>query len=90
MTFAEYRARRGVSLEACCTDLGLAPGSKGHLSRMERGVLPFGFDLALRIESWSGGEVRAIDLLTAEDAQLLRAAIARAAQSPPQPEEISA
>ena len=78
MKLAEFRIRRGLSLEQCATQLGLKPTSKGHLSRLENGQLPFPIKLALQIEAWSAGEVRAVELLKDDDARLLGGAIDRA------------
>lgn len=77
MTLAEYRKSRGITLAQCAAELGLSPGTKGHLSRLENGALDFPVRLALQVEEWSRGEVRAVDLLAPEDAALLRSAISR-------------
>lgn len=77
MTLTEYRDSRGLSLSECALALGLQSGSKGHLSRLENGLAPWPIKLALQVEAWSGGEVRAVDLVSPDDAALLSAAIAR-------------
>lgn len=70
MDLSSYRAHRDISLEQAATELGLS--SKGYLSVLENRHAPMSFRLALRIERWSGGEVRAVELLQGEDAELLR------------------
>jgi transcriptional regulator with XRE-family HTH domain len=71
MRFGEYRRQRGLTLEQCCPLIGLGLKSKGHLSRLESGQIPWPLRLALRVEAWSGGEVRAADLVHEKDAALL-------------------
>ena len=59
MQLAEHRKGRGLTVEAAAEELGLK--SKGYLSAIENGrQAPL--ELALRIQRWSGGEVRAADL----------------------------
>lgn len=59
VTFAEYRAERGLTLEQCALELKLAPSSRGWLSEIENGLKDASLRLALRIERWSGGRVPA-------------------------------
>lgn len=59
MSFATYRADRGLTLEQCAVELELSPKSRGWLSEIERGVTDASLRLALRIERWSGGAVTA-------------------------------
>jgi transcriptional regulator with XRE-family HTH domain len=75
--FESCRKKRGLSLAAAARDIGLS--SKGYLSRLEKGVTPWPLELALRVEEWSDGEVKAADLLQPEQAELLRAWAARSA-----------
>jgi transcriptional regulator with XRE-family HTH domain len=76
MSLESYRSRNGCSLEAVAAAIGLT--SKGYLSRLERGSTPWPLELALRVEEWSAGEVRAVDLLEPAKAALLEGAIRRA------------
>lgn len=76
MGLAEYRERRGLTQEAAAAELGLA--SKGYFSSLESGRVSCPIKLALRIEAWSDGAVRAVDLLPPEDAQLLSQVVSRA------------
>lgn len=59
MTFAEYRSARKLSLEQCAVELGLSPTSKSWLSEIENGHRDASLRLALRIEKWSKGKVKA-------------------------------
>lgn len=59
MTFAEYRAHHGLTLEQCAVALGLSPSSQSWLSEIESGKRDASLRLALRIESWTGGQVTA-------------------------------
>ena len=59
MSFASFRAERGITLEQCAIELELSPSSKGWLSEIENGRKDASLRLALRIERWSGGEVTA-------------------------------
>ena len=68
---AAYRNSLGISQEACAVAVGLAPGSKGYISGLESGAIRASFQLALRIEAWSHGDVPAESVLTEEDAALL-------------------
>lgn len=83
MSLALTRKSRELTLEQMAAELGLR--SKGYLSRLETGGAAGGayapLRLALQIERWSAGEVPAESLLSPEDAQLLREAIA-AGRSP--------
>ncbi|HWF01579.1 MAG TPA: helix-turn-helix transcriptional regulator [Caulobacteraceae bacterium] len=76
MDFKAYRERLGLSLGECAAQLGLK--SKGHLSDMENGHKDFPIRLALQVERWSGGELRAVDLVSETDRDLLGASIDRA------------
>lgn len=76
MGLADYRKRRELSQEAAAAELGLS--SKGYFSRLENGFARWPLALALRVEQWSAGEVRAVELLHPDDAALLRGAIERA------------
>ena len=59
MDLATHRRGRGLTVEEAARALGLK--SKGYLSDIENGrQVPL--ELALRIQKWSGGEVRAADL----------------------------
>ncbi|HEV2365184.1 MAG TPA: helix-turn-helix transcriptional regulator [Caulobacteraceae bacterium] len=78
MRLRAYRESLGLDLKAGAEAIGLK--SKGTLSAIETGLWIPPIRLALRIEDWSGGAVRAVDLLAAEDAALLRGALARGAE----------
>lgn len=71
MDFAAYRAQRGLTLEQCAVELGLSPTSKGWLSEIETGNSDrrASLRLALKIEQWSGGIVKAASL-SSEAAEL--------------------
>jgi transcriptional regulator with XRE-family HTH domain len=73
MDLAAYRLEKGLSQSQVAAALGIA--SRGHICELEAGSRPFSIKLALKVERWSGGQVRAVDLLSPEDAQLLQAAI---------------
>lgn len=75
MGLAEYRERRGLTQEAAAAELGLA--SKGYFSSLENRRVPWPIKLALQVEVWSGGAVRAVELLPPEEAELLARAIHR-------------
>lgn len=62
MDLAKYRSNLGLSLEECATQLGLSATSKGWISEIERGQRPASLRLALRIERWSKGAVKATSL----------------------------
>lgn len=62
MDLATYRAERGLSLEQCALELGLSATSKGWISEIEGGKRPASLRLALRIEKWSRGAVKATSL----------------------------
>lgn len=72
MTLTEFRAARKLSLEQCAVELGLSPKSKSWLSEIENGHRDASLRLALRIEKWSRGKVKASsvcpELLPANDA----------------------
>lgn len=57
MDLRTYREQRGLSQEACATALGLK--SKSYISEIETGAKPASLHLALKIERWSGGHVKA-------------------------------
>ena len=59
MDLAQHRANRKLSLEECAVQLGLSPSSKGWLSEIENGKRDASLRLALRIEKWSKGKVKA-------------------------------
>jgi transcriptional regulator with XRE-family HTH domain len=75
MDLESFRKSRGLSQAQLAIELGLV--SKGYVSRLERGVTPYPVTLALRIEAWSGGAIRAFELIDEEHAAFLRASIAR-------------
>lgn len=76
MGLQAYRQRLGLTQQQAAEALGLR--SKGYYSRMENGFEPFSIRVALKVEAWTNGEVKAIALLDPEHAALLAAAIARA------------
>jgi transcriptional regulator with XRE-family HTH domain len=86
MDLESFRLARRCTLEEAAAQLGLR--SKGYLSSLEKGRVPWPIRLALEVEIWSGGEVRALELLAEKDAKLLRALIARASASPPAPGQV--
>lgn len=57
---ATYRRKRGLSQAKVAAAIGLR--SKGHVSDLERGRVPITLKLALRIQKWSDGEVKAAEL----------------------------
>lgn len=57
MELATYRKSLGLSQEACAAALGLR--SKSYISDIEAGNRPASLKLALKIERWSGGAVKA-------------------------------
>jgi len=59
MDLAQHRAARNLSLEQCAVELGLSPNSKGWLSDIENGRREASLRLALKIERWSDGKVKA-------------------------------
>ena len=75
MDLKAFRESLGLSQDDLAGELGLA--GKGRVSQIETGAVPATIKLALKIEAWSGGVVRATELLAPEDAQLHRAAIER-------------
>jgi transcriptional regulator with XRE-family HTH domain len=62
MDLATYRKSRGLTQEQCATELGLRPSSKGWISEIESGERDASLRLALTIEKWSGGKVKAATL----------------------------
>lgn len=56
------RRRRGLTQAQLAEELELGSKSKGYISRLENGRQEIGLRLALRIERWSGGELRAADI----------------------------
>jgi transcriptional regulator with XRE-family HTH domain len=80
MDLAEFRKARGLNQDQLAEALGLT--SKAYISQLETGAVPVPMRLALQIEEWSGGAVRAVDLLSPDDARLLRAAMERAPAIP--------
>lgn len=77
MSLGKYREARGLTLDAVGAAVGVR--SKGYLSRLEGGREHASIRLALRIQDWSGGAVRAESLVSSEDAALLQ----RYAGAPP-------
>lgn len=59
MDLAAYRQSQGLTQEQCASALGLAASSKGWISEIESGTRPASLRLALRIEKWSSGAVKA-------------------------------
>ena len=80
MSLAAYRKSVGKTQAELARDLGLR--SKGYLSHIETGGEPCPLKLALRIEDLSDGQVPALSLVDAPDAELLRRFIARACGNP--------
>ena len=76
MGLAEYRQGRALTQEAAAAELGLT--SKGYFSSLERGRAIWPLRLALQVEVWSSGAVKAVDLLDPDDAELLAGVIKRA------------
>lgn len=62
MDLASFRKSRGLSQEQCASELGLARSSKGWISEIENGERPASLRLALKIETWSSGRVKAATL----------------------------
>ena len=60
MDIKTLREQRGLSVGDLATILGMS--SRGRLSEMERGIKPVPVHLALKIETWSGGLIKAGDL----------------------------
>ncbi len=69
MDLASFRKSRRISQRACAAALGFR--GKSYISMLERGDRPMTVELALRIEKWSAGQVRASDILPPEKAALL-------------------
>lgn len=59
MDLTTFRTSRGLSLEQCAVELGLSPTSKSWLSDIENGKRDASLRLALKIEKWTGGKVKA-------------------------------
>ncbi len=76
MDLATYRKQLGISQEACARALGIK--SKAYICRIEREPKAASLKVAMRIEKWSGGKVRA-DTLSKEAADLRRLGPGRAA-----------
>jgi transcriptional regulator with XRE-family HTH domain len=68
MSLESVRKARGLSQEQLARELGLR--SKGYISDIESGRQRASLKLALKIEKWSDGQVKAADLCPA-DADLL-------------------
>lgn len=62
MDLQTYRTSKSLSLEECAVQLGLSPTSKSWLSDIEQGKRAASLRLAMKIENWSGGKVRAARL----------------------------
>jgi transcriptional regulator with XRE-family HTH domain len=63
MKLESFRKQRGLTQQQAAQELGLA--SKGYFSRLESGKDPMPLRLALRIERWSEGAVRAAEICAA-------------------------
>ena len=70
MSLVTYRKSKGMTQAQFASAMGLR--SKGHWSRVERGLESCPLKLALRIENESDGIVGAVTLVTPEEAALLR------------------
>lgn len=55
--------------------------NKGWISQIETGAVKMPIKMALRIQAWSKGALRAVDLLSDEDAKLLTDALDAASRS---------
>lgn len=62
MEFTKYRESRGLTQEECAVALGLSATSASWISEIESGKRPASLRLALKIEKWSGGKVKATSL----------------------------
>lgn len=60
MSLAAVRRARGLTQDQLAKELGLA--GAGSISPIENGVVDPSLELALRIQVWSAGKVRATDL----------------------------
>ncbi len=60
MKLCDLRRDRGLSQEQLAHELGLK--SKGRICDIENGAVDCPLELALKIQAWSGGEVRAAEL----------------------------
>jgi transcriptional regulator with XRE-family HTH domain len=76
MDLVSFRKSRELSQQQVAEQLGFS--SKAYISGLESGDVICSLRMALTIERWSDGEVRALDILPQEDAKLLRAALDRA------------
>jgi transcriptional regulator with XRE-family HTH domain len=63
------RKRRGLTQQQFAGVLGVR--SKVYVSQLETGACPFTIELALKVDGWSGGEIKAPNLLSEELAFLL-------------------
>ena len=73
MDLRTFRESKGLTLDNVASALGLA--SRGYMSALETGSADWPIKLALEVEVWSRGAVRATELVNASDALLLQAAI---------------
>jgi transcriptional regulator with XRE-family HTH domain len=62
MDLATFRKGLGLSQEECAIALGLKPTSKSWISDIENNERKASLKLALKIEKWSGGQVRAASI----------------------------
>lgn len=78
MDLATYRKSLGISQEECARQLGVR--SKGYISEIETDTTQSraSFRVAMRIEKWSGGKVKAATL-SKEAADLARMTPGKAA-----------
>lgn len=75
MNLADFRKSLGLSQEECAAALGLK--SKTYICQIERGSRSAPVALAMKIERWSGGKVRAASISkAARDIAKLRPAVA--------------
>lgn len=75
-----FRRRERLSQARLAEALGLGIRSKGYISRLENGLQPWPLELALKLERFSNGLVKATDLCP-EAAELLPVARAEARAS---------
>ena len=69
MNLSDFRKQRGMSQTELARVVGVT--NKGWISQIETGAASAPLKMALRIELWSGGEVRALDLVSSGGAALL-------------------